>query len=104
MNSKSTSPVVGTDHLIGFIFAVLLTVIPFAAVGFKLFAPVTTVAVIAVAAIVQIMVHLRYFLDIRINSGRPRAMVSLVFAVVLLFIMIGGTLWIMSDLALRMGH
>ena len=104
MNSKPTTSAVTPAHITGFVLAVLLTVIPFAAVGLKLLAPQTTILVIAIAAIVQIIVHLRFFLDVRIKSDRPRANISLVFAVVLLFIMIGGTIWIMTDLAFRMGH
>ena len=104
MNSKSSSSANSDGHLTGFALAVLLTLIPFAAVGLKLFSSQTTIAVIVIAAIVQIVVHLRFFLGIRIKPDRPRAMVSLLFAVVLMVIMIGGTLWIMTDLAVRMGH
>ncbi|MGI9400491.1 MAG: cytochrome o ubiquinol oxidase subunit IV [Rhizobiaceae bacterium] len=104
MNGKAQSSVADNAHFIGFGLAVVLSAIPFAAVGFNWFSPAATISVIALAAIVQIAVHLRFFLDISFKSHRPRAKVSLLFAIVLMVIMIGGTLWIMTDLAYRMGH
>ena len=61
MDRASTRPLpkAGT-YVTGFVLAVLLTAIPFAIVAFKLLPSMPALLVIAVAAIVQIGVHLRF--------------------------------------------
>ena len=88
-------------YLIGIVLALTLTAIPFALVAMGTASRGTTLAVIIVAALIQIVVHLRFFLHI--GSRTPREnLIALAFACVLIFIMIGGTLWIMFDLYHRM--
>lgn len=88
--------------LTGFALAVILTVIPFAAVYGGWLSRSATLWLIAVAAVVQIGVHLHFFLGIGF-SGKHRERVSaLLFASVLMFIMVGGTLWVMNNLYVRM--
>ena len=59
-------------------------------------------AVIATAAIVQVVVHLKYFLHLSLTDTPRESLLALCFAAVLVFIMIGGSLWIMFDLHHRM--
>ena len=92
------------DTIIGFALAVALTVIPFLMVYFQPVSRQAAIAAIAGAACIQILVHLRYFLGIRIRKSAPENIYPLVFAAVLVFIMVGGTLWIMANLNYRMGH
>lgn len=47
------------NYLIGFVLAALLTVTPFAAVAFDLLSTGALYIVIGVAAVVQVLVHLR---------------------------------------------
>lgn len=85
----------------GFLLALTLTVIPFAAVWLMPFSSTLTFLIIAVCAVIQVVVHLYYFLNI--NSSAPTEQVlALAFAGVLIFLMVGGTLWIMFDLYERM--
>jgi cytochrome o ubiquinol oxidase operon protein cyoD len=58
--------------------------------------------VIAILAVVQVVVHLRYFLHIDVKSTPRDNLMALAFAAVLIFLMVGGTLWIMLDLNARM--
>ena len=88
----------------GFFLAVVLTLIPFLAVAFQMGSRATLVAVIAGTAIVQILVHLRFFLGIRLQKSGRDNLLPLIFACVLLFIMVGGTLWVMTNIGYRMGH
>lgn len=104
MSHESDDYVPAREHLLGFTLAALLTAIPFLAVWLRPLSHELTLSVIAIAAVAQIVVHLRIFLGIRIVASKRGAWISLVFATVLLFIMIGGTLWIMTNLAWRMGH
>ena len=58
-------------------------------------------AVIAVAAVLQVLVHLRFFLNLRLSETPREDILALVFAAVLVFIMIGETLWIIFNLDFR---
>ena len=89
-------------YLKGFVLALLLTGIPFGLVAASLLPPFTTLVVIAVLAVVQVVVHLRYFLHIDLQSTPRENLLALGFAAVLIFLMVGGTLWIMLDLNARM--
>lgn len=85
----------------GFILALVLTLIPFAAVWTMAFPVGVIFAIIALSAVVQVGVHLYYFLGI--NSKAPTEKVlAICFAGILIFLMVGGTLWIMFDLYERM--
>ena len=90
------------SYLIGFALALVLTAIPFALVAADALAPMATLVVIAVLAIVQILVHLRYFLHLDLRASPPENLLAIAFAAVLIFIMVGGSLWIMLDLRVRM--
>ena len=89
-------------YLKGFVLALLLTGVPFGLVVANLLPPFTTLVVIAVLAVVQVMVHLRYFLHIDLKETPRENLLALAFAAVLIFLMVGGTLWIMLDLNARM--
>jgi cytochrome o ubiquinol oxidase operon protein cyoD len=52
--------------------------------------------------VVQILVHLRYFLHLDLTTTPRENIVAIVFAAILIFIMVGGSLWIMLDLQQRM--
>jgi cytochrome o ubiquinol oxidase subunit IV len=86
----------------GFVFALVLTGIPFGLVVADLLPPFTTLVVIAILAVVQVVVHLRYFLHLDLQSTPRDNLLALAFAAVLIFLMVGGTLWIMLDLNARM--
>ena len=102
-----TTPARNTDakfsaYMIGFVLAVILTAVPFILVAFKLLSATTTLVVIAVLALIQVLVHLRYFLHLDFKDTPRENLVTLAFTAVLIVIMIGGSLWIMFDLNARM--
>lgn len=88
-------------YLTGFVLAVVLTAIPFALVAGGWLAPATTFLVIAAAAVVQVVVHLRFFLNLGFASTPRENLLALAFAAVLIGLMVGGSLWIMFDLDYR---
>jgi cytochrome o ubiquinol oxidase subunit IV len=90
------------SYLIGFVLAVILTAIPFYVVINHALPPQSTMVVIAVTAILQILVHLRFFLHLNLTSTPKENLLAIVFAAVLIFIMVGGSFWIMFDLHQRM--
>ncbi|MEX3008812.1 cytochrome o ubiquinol oxidase subunit IV [Hoeflea sp. TYP-13] len=89
-------------YLTGFVLALILTVIPFALVWTGALPVLTTLVVIAVAAVVQMLVHMYYFLHLNLKTTPRENLLALAFAIVLIFILVGGTLWIMFDLHYRM--
>jgi cytochrome o ubiquinol oxidase operon protein cyoD len=89
-------------YIIGIIAALVLTAIPFGLVAMEALSRSTTLVIIAVFAVIQILVHLRFFLHIGLESTPRENLIALAFAGVLIFIMVGGSLWIMFDLYHRM--
>jgi cytochrome o ubiquinol oxidase subunit IV len=103
MHASSTASEPGLrSYLTGFALALVLTVIPFALVALEALPRLPMLIVIAVAAVVQILVHLRCFLHLDLRTTPRENLVAFVFAAVLIFIMVGGSLWIMFDLQQRM--
>jgi len=90
------------SYLIGFALAVILTAIPFYVVMTHALPPSRALLVIGIAAILQILVHLRFFLHLNFTSTPKENLLAIVFAAVLIFIMVGGSFWIMFDLHTRM--
>ena len=90
------------SYVVGFVLAVLLTAVPLGLVATRVLEPASTLAVIAVLGLVQIAVHLRYFLHLDLQPSSRSELLALAFAAILIFIMIGGSLWIMFDLHHRM--
>jgi cytochrome o ubiquinol oxidase subunit IV len=89
-------------YVTGFVFALVLTGIPFGLVAANLLPRFTTLVVIAVLAVVQVLVPPRSFLHIDLDSTPRENLLALAFAAVLIFLTVGGTLWIMLDLNARM--
>jgi cytochrome o ubiquinol oxidase operon protein cyoD len=102
MTAASTDERRLRTYLTGFALALILTAIPFALVAFEALPRLPLLILIAVAAVVQILVHLRYFLHLDLTTTPRENIVAIVFAAILIFIMVGGSLWIMLDLQQRM--
>jgi cytochrome o ubiquinol oxidase operon protein cyoD len=90
------------SYLIGFVLAVVLTAIPFYVVITHALPPQRTLLLIAGAAILQVLVHLRFFLHLNFTTTPKENLLAIVFTAVLIFIMVGGSFWIMFDLHQRM--
>ena len=91
------------EYMIGFVASVILTVIPFWLVmGDVLDSKSATVMIILGFAVVQIVVHMIYFLHMNFHSEGGWNMLSLIFTVILLFITIFGSLWVMYHMNVNM--
>ncbi len=90
------------NYLIGFVLAVILTAIPFWLVMSHALPPRRTLMVIGIAAVLQVLVHLRFFLHINFTTTPRENVLALAFTGILIFIMVGGSFWIMFDLHQRM--
>ena len=91
-----------TTYLTGFILALILTAIPFAFVMSGAFSFGVTVFTIFAAGVVQIVVHLHYFLHLDTSSESRGNVAALLFTIVILTLFVGGSLWIMWTLNYRM--
>jgi cytochrome o ubiquinol oxidase operon protein cyoD len=89
-------------YLTGFVLALVLTAIPFGLVALGTLSRLDTLIVIAIAAVVQVVVHLHYFLHLDFSLKRRDDLVAIVFAGVVIVILFGGTLWIIYNLYYRM--
>ncbi|MGK9235348.1 cytochrome o ubiquinol oxidase subunit IV [Inquilinus limosus] len=95
------APAHGTlkGYLTGFILSVILTAIPFWLVMGDVLADAQTTALVIMAfAVVQIIVHMVYFLHMNSKSEGGWTMLSLIFTVVLVVITLAGSLWVMYHL------
>lgn len=82
--------------------ALVLTLVSFALVYWAAMPRSGLLIAIAILALVQMVVHFRFFLHIGLRENRDDLQLIL-FSTLLLFIMVLGTLWIMTSLATRMG-
>jgi len=90
------------SYATGFILAIVLTLLAFALVMSGALSRSATLFAIFGAAIVQILVHLHYFLHLDGSSAARWNVLALLFTLLILFLFIGGTLWIMVNLYYRM--
>ena len=91
------------DYTIGFVLSVILTAIPFWLVMAKVIADRNTaVLVLGAFAVVQILVHMVYFLHMNGKVEGGWTMLSTIFTVVFVAIAIAGTLWVMFHMNANM--
>lgn len=91
-------------YLIGFGLSVLLTAIPFWLVMTKAIPSNQVAAFIVMAfALVQIVVHMIYFLHMNFRSQGGWSMMALIFTIVFVAIGLSGSVWVMYHLNANMG-
>ena len=87
------------SYTTGFLLAVVLTVIPFWLVMGKVFANSNTAALVLLTfAVVQIVVHMVYFLHMNTKSEGGWSVLALIFTLMMLLIMLSGSIWVMYHL------
>lgn len=90
-------------YLIGFFLSVVLTAIPFWLVMSKVLpSSGITALVILGFAMVQIIVHMFYFLHMNTRVEGGWSMLALLFTAVLVLIMLSGSIWVMYHLNTNM--
>ncbi|MEW6436258.1 MAG: cytochrome o ubiquinol oxidase subunit IV [Pseudomonadota bacterium] len=91
------------SYLIGFGLSVVLTAIPFWLIMSGVIANKAVAAVTVMAfAFVQIIVHVIYFLHVDFKSERGWTIMTFLFTVIILFITLSGSLWVMYHLTSNM--
>ncbi|MDN5873197.1 MAG: cytochrome o ubiquinol oxidase subunit IV [Sinobacteraceae bacterium] len=111
MNSVSPTPATGHDddshgdaishgtlkgYLTGFVLAAILTAIPFWLVmGHVIASPAITIILVLALGLVQLYVHMVYFLHMNAKTEEGWSLTSLAFTLVLLVIVLAGSIWVM---------
>lgn len=90
------------SYLVGFILSVILTVIPFYMVMTEAASSGVLVTTIAILAVVQIIVQIVYFLHMNTSSEQRWNLTALVFTLLIIIIVVGGSIWIMHELNINM--
>ncbi len=91
------------NYIVGFLLATLFTIISFGLVAFKDALPRSVIVIsLSVAALLQMFVHLYYFLHLNKSSEQRWNVIALAFTALLIFIFVGGTIWVMYTLNIRM--
>ena len=90
------------SYIIGFSLAVLFTLISFAFVMMDQVPKKVAFIGLSIAAALQMLVHVRYFLHLDNSREQRWNLVLFVFTAVLVFIFVGGTIWVMYTLNSRM--
>ena len=90
------------SYAIGFILSVILTVIPFGLVMYPSLPKFTTLAIVLLFAVVQVVVHLVYFLHLDRSAAQRNNVTALVFAAMVIVLLVGLSLWIMFSIHTEM--
>ncbi|WP_338726279.1 cytochrome o ubiquinol oxidase subunit IV [Shewanella baltica] len=104
-HSHTEKPSHGTDdlaasiksYLMGFVLSVVLTAIPFWAVMAHHFEKTTTLSLVLVMAIVQIVVHLKYFLHLDFSKEGKVNTFSFLFTALIIVMVVGLSVWIILE-------
>lgn len=90
------------SYLTGFVLAAILTVIPFWVVMDGSLSSIATGAVVVVAGILQLLVHLVFFLHLDRSSAARWNVNAGMFTLLVIGIIIGGSLWVMWNMNYHM--
>ncbi|MBS0032713.1 cytochrome o ubiquinol oxidase subunit IV [Candidatus Palibaumannia cicadellinicola] len=98
LNIKNTINNHYQTYIIVFLFSIILTTIPFTIVFNHYFEKHTQIFILVICAIIQIILHLVFFLHLKISPEYQWNIVALAFTVLIIVILIIGSLWIMWHL------
>ncbi|KQV30837.1 cytochrome o ubiquinol oxidase subunit IV [Rhizobium sp. Root1203] len=91
------------SYMIGFVLSVILTAIPFWLVMAGVFeSHAVTATLIMAFAVVQIVVHMIFFLHMNPRSEGGWTMMALIFTLLIVAIALSGSLWVMHHLNTNM--
>jgi cytochrome o ubiquinol oxidase operon protein cyoD len=88
--------------MIGFVLSVILTAIPFGLVMTGVLPTQATALIVMAFAVVQIVVHMIYFLHMNTKSEGGWTMLALIFTIIVVVIALSGSLWVMYHLNTNM--
>ena len=86
------------SYAIGFILSVILTLIPFGLVMYPSLPKDVTLWIVLAFAVIQVLVHLVYFLHLDRSEAQRNNEVAFIFAALVIVLLVGLSLWIMFSI------
>ncbi len=102
MNQAQFTPML-IRYVIGFLIALLLSVISYLVVTTGTFDAVMTMGIILSLAVVQLIAQLIFFLHLDIKGRSATRTATFLFTVAMMLVIVIGSIWIMRNLDYRMG-
>lgn len=98
----STRDVETRSYVVGLGLSVLLTVMAFAAITLTGWSKSTVLWLVGLLGIVQAVAQFRFFLHIDFSRQKREDLLLILFSILIIAMLVGGTIWIMASLATRM--
>lgn len=92
----------GRSYTIGFVLSITLTILPFLLVVSDVLTGPGRIAILLFCAIAQLAVQLRYFIHLGYDPKPRWNRLAIAFTVLVVFIVVVGSLWIMNNLDYNM--
>ncbi|CRK84931.1 cytochrome o ubiquinol oxidase subunit IV [Neobacillus massiliamazoniensis] len=83
-------------YLIGFILSIVLTIIPLVLVLEHMLAKTALIASILIAAVLQFVIQLFFFMHIRDGEGPKYNVMALIVGIIFVITIVAGAMWIME--------
>ncbi|HDS1819906.1 Cytochrome bo(3) ubiquinol oxidase subunit 4 [compost metagenome] len=90
------------SYMIGFVLSIILTAIPFGLVMFPSLPKNLTVLVVVAMAVIQVVVHLVYFLHMDRSKEQRSNVSTFLFTAMVIALLVGLSLWIMFNIHIEM--
>lgn len=86
------------SYMIGFVLSVILTAIPFGLVMYPSLPKDLTVMIVVALAVIQVVVHLVYFLHMDRSKEQRSNVTTFLFTTLVIALLVGLSLWIMFSI------
>ncbi len=86
------------SYMVGFVLSIILTIIPFGLVMYPSLPKAATLWIVLVFAVIQVLVHLVYFLHLDRSAAQRNNVVAFIFAALVIVLLVGLSLWIMFSI------
>ena len=86
------------SYMVGFVLSIILTAIPFGLVMFPSMPKDITIMVVVALAVIQVVVHLVYFLHMDRSKEQSSNVSTFLFTVMVIALLVGLSLWIMFSI------
>ncbi len=90
------------EYFIGFVLSILLTIVPYNLVVSKVISASFTLVTVMVVAVLQLLVQVIFFLHLGSESKPKWNQLAFLFTLFVVFILVGGSMWIMYNLNYNM--
>ena len=90
------------SYMIGFVLSIILTAIPFGLVMYPSLPKNLTVLIVVAMAVIQVVVHLVYFLHMDRSKEQRNNVSTFLFTAMVIALLVGLSLWIMFNIHVEM--